>query len=449
LAIDLAKSDPVSPARLAAFEVLRRVEDGAFASILITSRQSELNQSDRALLQELVLGVLRQQLLLDKVIEYFASRRVAEMDQAVRIALRLGLYQLKFLTRIPASAAVNESVNLMRTARVRSAGGFVNAVLRRATREPDYDPTTEIADPVERLSIETSHPPWLLRHWIESFGFDVTSELARVNNEAPPLAFRVVNNRADEKVVLNKLLDSGATVTPSAIARHGWRLTGPASELIELARAGEVYVQDEASQLVIEVLNPQKNEHVLDLCAAPGSKTSQLADLAENRAVVIAADVNEARLNTVRQTAKLHKLDSIQTLVLDGLDQLPFLAHTFDAVLLDAPCSGTGTFRRNPEIRWRISAADLQDLSARQVKLLNNAAGAVKPDGRVIYSTCSIEREENEEVVEAFLASHKKFERVRPEVREALITEPDTVRTWPQRDGTDGFYIAALRRIGR
>jgi 16S rRNA (cytosine967-C5)-methyltransferase len=371
------------------------------------------------------------------------------MDQAVRIALRLGLYQLKFLTRIPASAAVNESVNLMRTARVRSAGGFVNAVLRRATREPDYDPTTEIADPVERLSIETSHPPWLLRHWIESFGFDVTSELARVNNEAPPLAFRVVNNRADEKVVLNKLLDSGATVTPSAIARHGWRLTGPASELIELARAGEVYVQDEASQLVIEVLDPQKNEHVLDLCAAPGSKTSQLADLAENRAVVIAADVNEARLNTVRQTAKLHKLDSIQTLVLDGLDQLPFLAHTFDAVLLDAPCSGTGTFRRNPEIRWRISAADLQDLSARQVKLLNNAAGAVKPDGRLIYSTCSIEREENEEVVEAFLASHKKFERVRPEVREALITEPDTVRTWPQRDGTDGFYIAALRRIGR
>jgi 16S rRNA (cytosine967-C5)-methyltransferase len=164
---------------------------------------------------------------------------------------------------------------------------------------------------------------------------------------------------------------------------------------------------------------------------------------------VIAADVNEARLNTVRQTAKLHKLDSIQTLVLDGLDQLPFLAHTFDAVLLDAPCSGTGTFRRNPEIRWRISAADLQDLSARQAKLLNNAAGAVKPDGRVIYSTCSIEREENEEVVEAFLASHKKFERVRPEVREALITEPDTVRTWPQRDGTDGFYIAALRRIGR
>jgi 16S rRNA (cytosine967-C5)-methyltransferase len=449
LAIDLAKSDSVSPARLAAFEILRRVEDGAFASILITSRQEVLNQPDRALLQELVLGVLRQQLLLDRLIEHFADRSVLQLDQPVKIALRMGLYQLKFLTRIPASAAVNESVNLMRTARVRSAGSFVNAVLRRATREPDYNPSEGISDPIDRLAIETSHPAWLLARWIKDFGFDFTSQLAAANNDTPPLAFRVVKNRADESEVLHRLRVSGASVTPSPIARNGWRLSGSASTLIEMARAGEVYVQDEASQLVGEVLNPRKGEMVLDLCSAPGSKTSQLADLAENRAVVIAADINEARLATVRQTAKLHKLTSIQTLVLDGLSSLPFTDQRFDAVLIDASCSGTGTFRRNPEIRWRISAADLEELSARQVKLITNAAMSVKPDGRLIYSTCSFEKDENEEVVEAFLARHNEFERVRPAVSQELITESNTVRTWPHREGTDGFFIAALKRNQR
>jgi 16S rRNA (cytosine967-C5)-methyltransferase len=446
LAIDLVKSNSVSPARLAAFEILRRVDGGAYASLLLAAKQADLKQPDRALLQELVLGVLRHQLFLDSLIEHFGERKAENIDQPVRLALRLGLYQLRFLTRIPDSAAVNESVNMTRIARVRSAGGFVNAVLRRATREPNYDPLKQITDRIEKLSVETSHPHWLISRWTNLFGLDFTTELAKSNNQTPPLSFRVVKNRASEQEVLERLQAAGATVVSSPITKDAWRLVGTTSVLMDMARAGEVYIQDDASQLVAQAVGPQKGELILDLCAAPGSKTSQLADLADNRAVLVAADKNEARLRTVTQTANLQKFSCIKAIVLDGLKELPFLPDSFDAVLVDAPCSGTGTFRRNPEIRWRISADDLQDLSARQKQLLSKAAGLVKPGGRLIYSTCSIETEENEEVLDAFLTSKKEFEQVDIGANPELITETNCVRTWPHRDAADGFFIASLRR---
>ncbi|MGH9880374.1 MAG: 16S rRNA (cytosine(967)-C(5))-methyltransferase RsmB, partial [Pyrinomonadaceae bacterium] len=439
------KSKSVSPARLAAFEILRRVEEGAFASTLLATQPSSLVPMDRALSHELVLGVLRHQLFLDSLLEHFASRKVSNLDVAVRISLRLGLYQLRFLSRVPASAAVNESVNLIRLARLRSAEGFVNAVLRRATREPDYDPIADISDPAERLAIETSHPRWLIDRWITAFGFGFTADMARANNQAPPLAFRIVKNKASEKEVIQHLHNAGATASRSKIAARAWLLEGPAGLLLELARAGKVYLQDEGSQLVAEVLGGEARERVLDLCAAPGSKTSQIADLADNRATVVATDWHESRLRTVVQTANLHGLSSIRPLLVDGLKPLPFAEGSFDAVLVDAPCSGTGTLRRNPEIRWRISSADLLDLSARQKQLLSNAGAVVKRGGRLVYSTCSVEPEENEEIVEAFLAADKDFERVDLSLNPVLLTDSKAVRTWPHRDGVDGFFIAALR----
>ena len=184
----------VSPARLAAFKILQRVEaGGAFASVLLAAQADKLQQSDRALCHELVMGVLRRQLWLDRLIAHYAERDPQRLDLPVRLALRLGLYQLRFLSRVPASAAVNESVNLVRLARLRSAEPFVNAVLRRATREPDYDPAAEISDPVERLAVETSHPSWLIERWVNRWGLDETAAFARANNEVPPVAFRIVN----------------------------------------------------------------------------------------------------------------------------------------------------------------------------------------------------------------------------------------------------------------
>jgi 16S rRNA (cytosine967-C5)-methyltransferase len=440
----LASIKEISPARLAAFEILQRVEDGAFASILLASRQNELKPADRTLAHELVLGVLRRQLFLDGLITHFSNRAAGRLDPPVQIALRLGLYQLRFLTRIPPSAAVNESVKLVRFARVRSAEGLVNAVLRRATREPEFDPTLEIEDPIERLAVETSHPIWLLNKWIKDFGEEFTREFAIANNSPPIMSFRVVKNRADECDLIQKLRGVGK-ISKSIIASGGWRFEGPSRELIELAKRGEVYLQDEASQLVAELCVGTEGDRFLDLCAAPGSKSTLVADSSAAQTLV-AADISQPRLRTVTQTAQLQGLDRIRYVVLNGLEPLPFHNGTFDTILVDAPCSGSGTLRRNPEIRWRITAADIKDLSDRQIKLLENAVTILKPSGTIVYSTCSVEPEENELVVDSFRRANRGFQQIAISTVSSLKSDGNAIRTWPQRDNCDGFYVTALRR---
>ena len=220
----MAQHKQVSPARRAAFEILRRVAGGAFSSVLLASDELQLKPADRALCHELVLGVLRWQLFLDKIVEHSSKRNVESLDLPVRIALRLALYQLRFLSRIPGSAAVNESVNLVRQVKLSSAAAFVNAVLRRAIREADYDPASEVKDPLVRVSVHTSHPVWLIERWVNAFGLAETEALARANNVIQPTAFRVVHQHADEDEVLSKLV--GAVVTPSSIASGAFRISG-------------------------------------------------------------------------------------------------------------------------------------------------------------------------------------------------------------------------------
>jgi len=447
--IDLAKSSSISPARLAAFEILLRVEEGAYASILLNSKEEELGTLDRGLTHELVMGVLRWQLWLDRLIEYYSGRKVTDLDLAIRVVLRLGLYQLRFLGRIPDSAAVNESVNLAKFARLRSAVPFVNAVLRRATREPDVDPANEIEDPIEKIAVNTSHPAWLIERWSKAFGGEEAERFAQANNEPAPVAFRVVNSRADEVAILEQLSQAGGVLTASKIAIGAWRIDGAGSLLSQLVNRGEVYVQDEASQLVAQVLGAEPGHRVLDLCAAPGSKTTLIADRALDSASVFAGDFYEHRLRTLVSSSELQGLRNIQTVNLNGLQPLPFAERSFDRVLVDAPCSGTGTLRRNPEIRWRISPADIDDLSVRQKQLLENAAHAVKPGGRLVYSTCSVETDENEEVRQAFLENNELFRPANLEVDPSLATSSGAARTWPQKHGTDGFFIAVFYRTER
>ena len=442
------KSNSVSPARLTAFEILRRVGEGAYASVLLASREDELSPLDRALCHELVMGVLRRQLWLDRLIEHYANRKVAGLDESVRIILRIGLYQLRFLSRVPASAAVNESVNLVHFARLRSAGSFVNAVLRRATREPEIDPTNNIRDPLEQVSVATSHPQWLIERWIKVFGSAEAEALAHANNEAAPIAFRVVKSRAQEADVCETLRAAGAQLTPSRVAPGAWRINGAGSLFAELITAGKVYVQDEASQLVALQLDAKPGQRVLDLCAAPGSKTTQIAGLSLDSAVIVAADLHEHRLRTLVSLAEMQGLGGIRCVALDGLQLLPLLEGTFDRILVDAPCSGTGTLRRKPEIRWRISPADIEDLARRQKQLLFNAARVVRPGGRLIYSTCSVEPDENEDVVQAFLENNETFRLIELVLNDKLKTSLGKARTWPQREGTDGFFISAFERKG-
>ncbi|HJP91314.1 MAG TPA: 16S rRNA (cytosine(967)-C(5))-methyltransferase RsmB [Pyrinomonadaceae bacterium] len=425
----MVKFKEVSPARAAAFNILQQVETGAFSSVLLAVVEPKLETPDRALCHELVLGVLRWQLLLDKIVEHFSRRRIETLDAPVRIALRLGLYQLRFLSRIPESAAVNESVSLVRSARLSSATAFVNAVLRRAVREAEYDPAESVSDPIEKLAVQTSHPVWLIDRWAREFGPEETEAFARANNLVPPTAFRVVGNRAERTEVLDRLTAAGAVVEASAVAEDAWRISGATSLLRELSAAGQIYLQDEASQLVAQVMDVKAGERVLDLCAAPGGKTTLMADRAGDGAMIIAADRSAARMATVMATTRLHELKGIQPVFLDATETMPFQAGSFDKVLVDAPCSGTGTLRRNPEIRWRLAEADIAAFAEVQKKILRNAVAAVRPGGRLVYSTCSVERDENENVIQD-LGEHFRI--------------VETQRTWPHVHNSDGFFICVI-----
>jgi 16S rRNA (cytosine967-C5)-methyltransferase len=431
LAIVLGTTRQISPARREAFEILREVEAGAFSSILLAADRPELKASDRALTHELVLGVLRWQLWLDKLIEHFTKRKIESLDLPFRFALRLGLYQLRFLTRIPASAAVNESVNLVRSAKVSSAAAFVNAVLRRAIREAEFDPVSDVQDPIEKLAIEMSHPAWLIARWVEAFGREDAEAFARANNRVPPTAFRIL--AGDQSRIINRLTEAGATIELSKVAQEASRVSGAAALVRELAAEGKIYLQDEASQLVAQTVDLKAGETALDLCAAPGGKTTLMAQQAEDRALIVASDRSEKRLDTVTKIRASHNLTSIRSVLLDAAQPLPFENSVFDRILVDAPCSGTGTLRRNPEIRWRISEADIHELAAKQKLFLKNATRVLKPGGQLVYSTCSVEREENEAVVRDFLQNNRSFEQLQ------------TRRTWPHREGTDGFFIASFR----
>lgn len=426
----------VSPARRAAFEVLRRVEEeDAYASVLLAASEDDLSREDRALSYEIVLGVLRRQLWLDYLIEHYTGRRASRLDRPVRRALRMGLYQLRFLSRIPPSAVVNEAVNLAHLARLRSAAPLINAALRRATRETDYDPSAAVTEPLEKISVRHSHPPWLIERWAAQWGLEETEKFAAANNLPPPVAFRVVHESEDGKRVPDELRAGGAEVEASKVAPSAWRVKGAPGLLRELAQAGRIYLQDEASQLVAHALGAKAGERILDACAAPGSKTTHVASLTGDRALVVAADLHTHRLRALLESCARQNLRSVRAVTHDAARALPFAAETFDAALVDAPCTGTGTLRRNPEIRWRIRAEDIRVMQGLQLGILRNAARAVRRGGRLIYSTCSVEPEEGEQVVAEFL-------RLEAGWRERGAS----TRTWPHREGADGFFIAALER---
>ena len=450
----------VTPARRAAFEILRRVEEeGAYSSALLAATDDELNPKDRGLTHELVLGVLRNRLWLDRTIENFAAREVEKLDLPVTLALRLGVYQLRFLTRIPQSAAVNESVNLAKAARVKSAAPFINAVLRRVDREPNYDPASQATDETEKLAIETSHPPWLLERWKLQFGFEETAALARANNEPAPLAFRFTARalRNSPKKIIDELTASGVDLIESKIAPGAWRIiqrksTGkdagdPPARMRALQSAGLIYFQDEASQLVAHLLGAGDRDYVLDVCGAPGSKSTLIAALAPS-ATIISGELYEHRSRTIQEFAKHQSATNVHVLIHDATRELPFPPASFDGVLIDAPCSGTGTLRHNPEIRWRLNESDIAELADKQKQILKHAAAVVRAGGRLVYSTCSIETDENEDVISDFLKNNRAFARAKLDNAGGLTTEDGAVRSWPQRDDVEGFFVAAFRRVG-
>ena len=282
---------------------------------------------------------------------------------------------------------------------------------------------------MEKIAINTSHPTWLIERWASAFGIEEAEAFAHANNAVPPTTFRVVANRASQSEILSRLSAAGALLESSDIVDSAWRVSGATSLLREMSAAGEIYLQDEASQLFAHAMDVKRGERVLDLCAAPGGKTTLMADRAADEAFIVATDRSQTRMATVISTMRLHELKSITPLILDATEQLPFERESFDRVLVDAPCSGTGTLRSNPEIRWRLARTDFANFAAQQKQIVSRAVEVLKPGGRLVYSTCSVEREENEEVIETVDLNPIK-----------------TLRTWPHREGADGFFVGIFQK---
>lgn len=448
-----AATPAVSPSRLAAASILHRtLRDDSYASPLLAAESLDaLSAEDRRLVQELVLGVLRWRGELDYVINATTGRPAEKLDSPLRIALWLGLYQLRHLERVPHHAAVNESVELVKQSSAWRGATLVNAALRAETRQRTAAPDERVKQPANRLAIELSHPKWMLERWIERLGLDDATALARANTLHPPVAFRINTLSAPSIArVFEDLSECGVDVRESALVRGGYVVTGghltPSSRSV---RDGWIYVQDEASQLVASLVGARSGERILDVGAAPGGKTTALAAAMGNDGRILAVDVHPTRLATLRATCERLGVRNVTALAADASVELPLdPGVVFDRVLVDAPCSGTGTLRRNPEIKWRLAGKDLERFAGLQGALLESAAGRVRVGGRLVYSTCSIEPEEDEAVAAAFLEGHREFRCVEAEVPFALRTVEGFVRTFPHRDGADGFFAAVFERVG-
>ena len=458
---------PISPARTIAFDVLLRVAtQDAYADESLRAALGEtVRAEDAGLATELTLGVLRWQRMLDFLIDRKLTKQVKSLDIEVRIALRIGVYQLYFLERVPAHAAVHESVELVKKARKRSAAPLVNAVLRKTAKEPipAGAPGENFASllpknlpQAESFGIQYSHPTWLVERWLRAFGEDRMKALLMANNRVPTLSGYALDPKCREDAIAS-LLKAGCVVEPGRLLRNAWTLRGGNPAASEAVRQGWVAIQDEASQAVAHLLSVDPGNNVLDLCAAPGGKTLLLSLATGPEGHVIATDLHPNRMRAMAERFERAGIRNIESIALDGAKPLPF-ERRFDRILVDAPCSGTGTLARHPEIRWRLRAEDLADLHTRQVNLLRNALQTLAPGGRLVYSTCSLEPEENEHVVEDALSGGLYGFRIVPQcdalvsalrddiTQESLIGADGFFRTFPPKDGTDGFFAAVIER---
>jgi 16S rRNA (cytosine967-C5)-methyltransferase len=455
---------PVSISRQIAYEVLRRVEaEGAYASdVLHAELKSSVRATDAALATEITMGVLRWRRLLDFLLERALKKPVERLDLPVALALRMGAYQLRFLEKIPARAAVNESVELVKAARKTSAASLVNAVLRKIAADAKSPAENDLPPNIsqgERLGILHSHPTWMVERWLSQLGETATIELLEANNRAPRLSCALhAADRRDE--VIRGLEAAGMNVGPGHLLNAAFAVSGGSPVRAEAFRAGRISIQDEASQAIPLLLGVRAGDRVLDLCAAPGGKTPALIRAAGMKGLVVASDRHAHRLRAMEAQFKRLRLDGVQLIELDAAQSLPFRGE-FDRILVDAPCSGTGTLARHPEIRWRLRPAQLAESHEQQSTMLKMALAHLAQGGRLVYSTCSIEPEENENVIAEVLATTPSIRRA-PAVDAArtlqpylsagvnsatLFTKDGYFRTSPSVHRTDGFFAALLERF--
>ena len=437
--------------RDAALTILLAVDKNqAYSNLLLhqTIEKYKLDVKDRGLLTEITYGTLQHKLTLDYYLEPFIRGKV---DLWVRWLLRMSLYQMQYLSRIPAHAAVNEAVEIAKRRGHKGIASMVNGILRSILRE-GVRSTNDIEDPNERLAIETSHPQWLVDRWVESYGYEDTAEMLRENNIPPVQTVRVNTTKATVENVLTTLEREGVKAVRSEVMPECIHLqTGQAARTAAF-KHGLITIKDESSMLPANVLNPQPGMKVLDMCAAPGGKTTHMAEKMQNEGSILAMDLHPHKLDLIDENTARLGLDIVQTAPIDGRKAAGFLPReSFDAILVDAPCSGLGVMRRKPDIKYTKREEDLESLQTIQLAILDNATQVLKPGGRLVYSTCTVDKRENEGTVEAFLSQHPEMEsEPLTNLPEKLLAKQNNgmLQVFPQDFGSDGFFVAAFRKKG-
>ncbi|AZK49029.1 16S rRNA (cytosine(967)-C(5))-methyltransferase RsmB [Paenibacillus lentus] len=454
-----------SSARDAALHVLTGVEqEGAYSNLLLNAalQKSGLTGPEAGLATELVYGTISRKNTIDYYLDQFVAKGVVKLQPWVRNLLRLSFYQIFYLDRIPPHAAVNEAVNIAKRRGHQGISGMVNGVLRNVLRRKEELKLPEDMPSVRRIALEHSHPEWLVSRWIEQYGEETAEAICRANNESPPVNVRVNGMQISRAELMHRMEEQGLKVAASRVSPDGIIvLSGGNMALTDWYRDGLLSIQDESSMLVAEAVDPKAGMTVLDCCAAPGGKTCHMAERMEGGGRVIANDIHPHKVKLIEDQAARLQLGNVQAQSGDALElDKRFAPESFDRILLDAPCSGLGVIRRKPDLKWVKTPEDISEIIKIQQDLLDRASVLLKPGGVLVYSTCTIEPGENEEVVKQFLSRHPEFEpapklaewqRFSQEVsrennQTGINTDSIGLQILPQHFHSDGFYIVRLMK---
>lgn len=439
-------------ARALALKILNEVtEQDAYSNLSINKNIDKgVSDVDAGFIREIVYGVLENKIYIDYVVRSFSKVRLKKIQPIVMNILRIGIYQMLFMDRIPDSAAVNESVKLAKKHTHKGSQGFINGMLRNISRNKDSIKLPDKKkDAVKYLSVRYSHPEWMIKKWIHEFGFDFTEDLLKANNEKPKLNIRTNTLKINRDDLIEKLQAQDLKCTKTKYASDGIIIDNPINIVsTDEFKEGLFQIQDESSMLVGQIMNPKGGSLVLDLCSAPGGKTTHMAQIMGNQGRIIARDIHDHKLELINENAKRLGIDIIETENYDALKLDKNLIGKADYCLVDAPCSGLGLIRRKPDIKWTKKEADIENISKLQLEILKNSSKYVKTGGVLIYSTCTIGKEENIDLLNKFLEENNDFKLVdfKEEVNnsEDLVEREGYLELFPNKSETDGFFISKM-----
>lgn len=421
-------------------------EEGAYSNMALKkhlAKNKHLSGVDKAFVTALVYGVTARKLTLDYMIQTYSKLRLKKISKYILQILRIGIYQLTFMDRVPESAAVDESVKIAKRYGHKAAAGYVNGMLHAVIRGRESFQYPD--EPIERLSVKYSYPRWLAEKWVKEFGYEFAQELMKAGNKEPSMTLRTNTLNASPDQLVELLESRNIRAKKSELYQMAIETGGFDVDASDLYKSGYFIPQDTAAMLAAEVLSPKPGETVLDLCAAPGGKSTHLAQLMDNKGTVIAFDIHKHKLALIEENAKRMGISMIQTVCADSAQQKE--QYQADKVLADVPCSGLGIIRRKPDIRWN----EEKELFSLQYAILQTAGACVKPGGELVYSTCTIEPDENEHVIKKFLKEHHDFKPVDitaclPAPLQKETAKKGYVTLYPNVDGTDGFFIAKMKK---